>query len=80
MYKDSQIVIFHTHVANQFSIQLKDDLMQLLNQISTKQSIYHVYNNMFDANLHVDLIENSITTSTRTLKNTDGHGNYFYWE
>ncbi|MGE7952720.1 DUF2332 domain-containing protein [Lysinibacillus xylanilyticus] len=80
MYKESQIVIFHTHVANQFSIQLKDDLMQLLNQISTKQSIYHVYNNMYDANLHVDLIENRIITSVRTLKNIDGHGNYFYWE
>ena len=46
-----------------------------LNIISTKQSIYHVYNNMYDANLHVVLIENRNTTSTRTLKNTDGHGN-----
>ena len=80
MSKESQIVIFHTHVANQFSNELKDDLMQLLNELSTEQSIYHVYNNMYDANLHVDLIENHNTTSTRTLKNTDGHGNYFYWE
>ena len=80
MYKDSQIVIFHTHVANQFPPQLKDDLIQLLNHVSTKQSIYHVYNNMYDANLHVDLIENHSTKSIKILKNTDGHGNYFYWE
>lgn len=79
IYKESQIIIFHTHVANQFSRQLKEELIQVLQRFSTKQPIYHVYNNMYDADLHVDLIENSIITSKKTMKNTDGHGNYYYW-
>lgn len=79
-YKESQIIIFHTHVANQFSSQLKGDLIQLLQNFSTEYPVFHVYNNMYDADLHVDLIENSIITSKKTMKNTDGHGNYYYWE
>ncbi|MGN7476610.1 DUF2332 domain-containing protein [Solibacillus silvestris] len=77
---DSQIVIFHTHVANQFPAQLKEDLIGLLTKESAKQPIYHVYNNMYDSNLHVDFIANRDCISHKVLKNTDGHGNFFYWE
>ncbi len=76
---DSQIVIFHTHVANQFSSELKDDLLQLLNELSIDQPIYHIYNNMFDGDLHVDYIASSVTTETKVLQNTDSHGRHFYW-
>lgn len=79
IYKESQIIIFHTHVANQFPSQLKEEFIQLLQKCSTKQPIFHVYNNMYDADLHVDFIENNIITSKKTMKNTDGHGNYYYW-
>ncbi len=76
---NSQIVIFHTHVANQFSRELKDDLLHLLNELSTARPIYHVYNNMFDAHLHVDLIASGETTEKKVLRNTDSHGRHFYW-
>ena len=76
---DSQIVIFHTHVANQFPRELKDDLLQMLNQLSTARPIYHVYNNMFDGDLHVDYVNIGETTEKKVLQNTDSHGRHFYW-
>lgn len=77
--KNSQIIIFHTHVANQFTAQLKEELRMILNQLSNLQSVYHVYNNLYDSDLHVDFIDKEMTVSMKTLKNTDGHGKYFYW-
>lgn len=60
---DSQVVIFHRHVANQFPTALKEELMQLLKTASAQQTIFHVYNNMYDADLHVDMIECGNVTS-----------------
>ncbi|MEK4699416.1 DUF2332 domain-containing protein [Solibacillus sp. FSL R7-0668] len=79
-YKATQIVIFHTHVANQFPTQLKADLLELLAQMSNQHSIYHIYNNIYDADLHVDFINQGVTQSKKTLQQTDGHGKYFYWK
>lgn len=77
--KDSQVIIFHTHVANQFTVQLKEKLLTTLKQLSNLHSIYHIYNNLYDSDLHVDFIEQEMMLSMKTLKNTDGHGNAFYW-
>ena len=77
---DSQIVIFHTHVANQFPRELKDDLLHMLNGLSAARPIYHVYNNMFDGDLHVDSIASGVTTEKKVLYNTDSHGRHFYWK
>ncbi|WP_341323243.1 DUF2332 domain-containing protein [Solibacillus sp. FSL H8-0523] len=79
-YKETQIIIFHTHVANQFPAQLKTDLLELLERLSNEHGIYHIYNNLYDPDLHVDLIEHGVTTEKKTLQHTDGHGNYFYWK
>lgn len=76
---DSQIIIFHTHVANQFPLQIKEDLLAMLDRLSYIQTIYHVYNNMNDCDLHVDFIDQGVTESVKTLKNIDGHGNFFSW-
>ena len=76
---DSQVVIFHTHVANQFPRDLKDDLLRLLDDLSGRQSIYHVYNNMFDGHLHVDFIKDGVTFEKKVLLNTDSHGRHFTW-
>ena len=76
---DSQIVLFHTHVANQFPLELKEELVTMLHQLSLHVPLYHVYNNMFDPHLHVDYIDSGETMNLKVLKNTDGHGNYFYW-
>ena len=78
-HSDSQIVIFHTHVANQFPRELKDDLLQILDDLSGRQSIYHVYNNMFDGHLHVDFINDGVTFEKKVLLNTDSHGRHFTW-
>lgn len=77
--KSSQIIIFHTHVANQFSVTLKSELLSLLQQLSHIQSIYHIYNNMEDKDLHVDFINAGITKNVKILENTDGHGKFFRW-
>ena len=77
---ESQIVIFHTHVANQFPRELKDDLLHLLNELSTAQPIYHIYNNMFDGHLHVDYIASGVTKEKKVLHNTDSHGRHFHWK
>ena len=77
--KNSQIIIFHTHVANQFPATLKSELLALLQQLSHIQSIYHIYNNMYDKDLHVDFIDGGITKNVKILENTDGHGKFFRW-
>lgn len=76
---ETQIVLFHTHVANQFPTQLKKDFEVLLCELSYARSIYHVYNNMYDLDLHQDFIENGKVISEKTLQKPDGHGRSFYW-
>ncbi len=74
-----QLIIFHTHVANQFSNELKQQLLQMLSEISYKQPIYHVYNNMDDNYVHVDYVCNGQTKVIKLLQTVDNHGKYFDW-
>jgi len=76
---ETQVVVFHTHVANQFPKQLKTNLMDLLNELSTKRPIYHIYNNMYDVNLHQDRLENGQALEEKILPSPDGHGRWFCW-
>ena len=76
---DNQVILFHTHVANQFPPQLKKEFEDLLNELSYKRSIYHVYNNMYDLNLHQDFIEQGEVITVKTLQKPDGHGRWFCW-
>ena len=41
--ENTQIIIFHTHVANQFPPALKEELLHLLQTNSMEQPLYHVY-------------------------------------
>ena len=79
VYAGTQIVIFHTHVANQLSEELKNELNQILHIGSFEHPIYHVYNNMYDANLHVDYIEKGEVHCIKRLTNYDNHGTMFEW-
>ena len=79
LHDETQIVLFHTHVANQFPLELKEALLTMVNQLSRHVPIYHVYNNMDDPNLHVDLVNLNETQNLKEFINTDGHGKYFYW-
>lgn len=77
--EECQLVIFHTHVANQFPQELKKQLTDTLQTISHERSLYHVYNNMYDADIHQDYIENGVSTAVRLLPAADGHGRWFEW-
>lgn len=71
--------VFHTHVANQFSTEMKHQLENILKQISLKRDIVHIYNNMWDFNLHLDYAIDG-HWSYGTVGQTDGHGSWFTWE
>lgn len=51
----------------------------MLQQLSHIQSIYHIYNNMDDADLHVDYIAGGVIQTVKSLKDTDGHVKFFSW-
>lgn len=75
----TQVVIFHTHVANQFDESLKINLLTMINKMSEQHPIYHVYNNMYDRQLHIDCITHSNTEEKKIINEIDGHGKYFSW-
>lgn len=75
----SQIVIYHTHVANQIPKQVKLEFIETLKKISLQRPLYHCYNNLFDANLHQDFIQNGAITSIRVMDKPDGHARTFTW-
>ncbi|KMN38543.1 DUF2332 domain-containing protein [Lysinibacillus sp. LK3] len=76
----TQVIIFHTHVANQFNESLKINLLTMINNMSEQHPIYHVYNNMFDRHLHIDYITHSKTEEKKIIKEIDGHGKHYVWE
>ncbi|WP_042474342.1 DUF2332 domain-containing protein [Bacillus ndiopicus] len=76
---EHQIVIFHTHVANQFSAQLKESFQQTLINMAKNTPIYHVYNNMYDENIHIEFITAHLKEEIRLLPKAGGHGEFFYW-
>ena len=75
----TQIIIFHTHVANQLSQSLKDELTHILHQASIEQPIYHIYNNMVDTDIHVDYVWKGEVTCIKRLSKYDSHGTMFEW-
>ena len=77
--KDHQIVIFHTHVANQLPKDVKELLIDVLKKESTVQTLYHIYNNLYDMDLHQDYIAHGEIQSIRILPKPDGHARSFHW-
>lgn len=75
---DSTIVIFHTHVANQIPIKSKHRLLEKVKQISEKRDVVHIYNNIWDRNLHLDYFITGIERND-IIAETDGHGRWFRW-
>lgn len=72
------LCIFHTHVANQFSKEMKFDLLEKIEKLGHKRDIIHVYNNIWDEALHLDYWIDSESTKL-TLGDTEGHGRWFEW-
>lgn len=76
--RDTIIVVFHTHVANQFSDVLKHDLTATIQKIGAQRNVAHLYNNMWDQLLHLDLIIDGVEDNY-VVGQTDGHGRWFDW-
>ncbi|PKR76768.1 DUF2332 domain-containing protein [Halalkalibacillus sediminis] len=76
--QESVICVFHTHVANQIPDEGKAQLVQTIDYIGEKRDIFHLYNNMYDAELHLDYIVGGDKT-TETIGQTNGHGRWFEW-
>src|SRR5699024_9364480 len=57
----STICIFHTHVANQIPEDLKHQLLVNIDSLGKERNIFHIYNNMWDEQLHLDYIMQGVT-------------------
>lgn len=72
------LCIFHTHVANQMTIDMKKHLLNVVEQIGQTRDVFHFYNNIQDKDLHLDEYENGVKRE-QTIAETDGHGRWFKW-
>jgi hypothetical protein len=77
--KDSSICVFHTHVANQIPHEVKIKLSEHIQNIGEERDVFHLYNNMWDLDLHLDYYSGGIEHK-ETLAETDGHGRWFKWK
>jgi len=76
--KDSVICVFHTHVANQMPKESKTRLEENVKAIGRFRDVFHLYNNMWDGELHLDYIIRGVEHK-KTIGKTDGHGRWFEW-
>ncbi|OQR56978.1 DUF2332 domain-containing protein [Bacillus sp. CDB3] len=76
--EDTVICIFHTHVANQMPEQVKYKLEKQIKEIGAKRDVFHLYNNMWDRELHIDYYING-NEYCETVGETEGHGKWFSW-
>lgn len=77
--KDVMICVFHTHVANQIPENMKKQLQQTIQKIGQTRDIAHIYNNMWDRDLHIDSFIAGLE-QTEIVGETDGHGKWFKWK
>ncbi|MCM3626640.1 DUF2332 domain-containing protein [Paenibacillus glycanilyticus] len=76
---DSTVCIFHTHAANQFPSETKIKLLEYIQELGKVREVFHLYNNLWDRDLHLDYYVNGIENKL-TLAETDGHGRWFKWK
>ncbi len=76
--EDAVICIFHTDVANQIPESVKHKLIEKVKDIGAKRDVFHLYNNMWDRNLHLDYFISG-KEYNETVGETDGHARWFSW-
>ena len=76
--EDAVICVFHTHVANQIPENVKHKLVNQIQEIGAKRDVFHLYNNMWDRDLHLDYFINR-KEYRETVGETDGHARWFSW-
>jgi hypothetical protein len=77
--EDAVICIFHTHVANQIPDHIKHELERQIKEIGAKRDVFHLYNNMWDRDLHIDYYIHG-NEYCETVGETEGHGRWFSWK
>ncbi|GGF19887.1 hypothetical protein GCM10010954_18320 [Halobacillus andaensis] len=77
--KGSTLCVFHTHVANQMKDSAKEKLLDHIEAIGRERNVVHLYNNIADTKLHLDLFVNK-GREEYVVGETDGHGRWFTWE
>ncbi|RAP76004.1 DUF2332 domain-containing protein [Paenibacillus montanisoli] len=77
--REHALCIFHTHVANQLTKEAKKRLFDQIHRLGETRDVFHLYNNMWDAELHLDSYIKGVHASV-TLAETDGHGRWFTWK
>ncbi|MGZ9584045.1 DUF2332 domain-containing protein [Paenibacillus marinisediminis] len=77
--EENTLCIFHTHVANQIPHDAKLELTQTIQRLGAERDVFHLYNNMWDANLHLDYYMDGIEVQ-HTIAETEGHGRWFTWK
>src|SRR5699024_273858 len=75
MPEDAAVCIFHTHVANQLSEPAKQRLLESIEHIGEHRDVFHLYNNMQDADLHLDSVLNG-NTNHAVICRTNSHGRW----
>ncbi|MBS4176921.1 DUF2332 domain-containing protein [Lederbergia citrea] len=75
---DSIICIYHTHVANQMPVDVKNRLIDNVKNIAKERDVFHIYNNVWDKDLHLDYFINGAEYN-EIIAETDGHGRWFKW-
>ncbi|WP_337874628.1 DUF2332 domain-containing protein [Exiguobacterium sp.] len=70
------LCIFHTHVANQMPRPVKEELLEQVKRIGQQRDVFHIYNNVQDRFLHVDMYQSGRLMEL-TYAETEGHGRAF---
>ena len=60
------------------SLEVKRELLRQVDLIGQERDVCHVYNNVQDKLLHLDLILD-VMKREYVLAETDGHGRWFKW-
>lgn len=74
--EEETLCIFHTHVANQMPRPVKEEFLKQVERIGQARDVFHIYNNIQDRFLHVDMYQTGRLTEL-TYAETEGHGRTF---
>jgi hypothetical protein len=76
--QEAVLCVYHTHVGNQFAQEEQTRLFQAVVRLAERRGICHLYNNMGDGLLHLDVLGMDYP-SREIIAGTDGHARWFEW-
>ena len=74
---DSLPGIFHTHVANQMSLEQRNQLLDLVDTLGKERDLCHIHNNI-EHHFHLTYYQDGIRHDVPLAK-TDGHARWVEW-